>query len=101
MQEVTQPRHAGGIEASRRLIENKDRRIPEQSTSESQSLAHTVRVAADSAGRRRGQVDEVEHLVDTTAWDTGGPGNDTQVVPPGSPWVEASLVENRADTPPR
>ena len=64
-QQASHPADAGGVESVGRLVEDQDRRRPEQRVRDPQALPHAQRVGLEPAlGLPLGQADHVQDLVD-------------------------------------
>ena len=88
-----------GIEAGRGLVEHQQARTPQQRRGDSQALAHPVREAAYAMGGPRGQLDDLQHLVDAFL----GPisverGQQLEVLARGEIRIEAWRLDESGDT---
>ena len=96
-QEVAQPVDAFGVEAVGRLVQDEDVGIAEERGGEPEPLPHAEREAADTPTGGALQPDLGEDLVDAVVGETGGGGEDAQVVAGSAAGMEARRLEHGAD----
>ena len=65
LDELAHLSHPLRVEPVRRLVEDEQLRVFQQRGRDAKTLLHAGRVRAELASRSRGELDEVEHLVDT------------------------------------
>ena len=95
--EVAQPADPFGVETVGGLVQHEDLGLPEQGGGEPEPLTHAQREAADASPGDPGQGDVGEHLVDPIVGQTGGGGEDAQVLAGPAPGMEAGRLEHGAD----
>jgi hypothetical protein len=92
---------AFGIEAVGGLVQHEGVRITEKRPGEPEPLTHAQRIAADASTGGVRQTDLVEDVVDAAVRDTGGGGQDAEVVAATPARVKARCLEHCADVPDR
>jgi hypothetical protein len=96
-QQFTEPADAFGVEPVGRLVEDQDLRIGQQGGGETEPLAHAERELSDAPISRRGQIDEIEHLIDSRLVDFTEQRLDAEMVSGTSPRVGVGGIEDRSD----
>ena len=101
-EQVAHPPDAGGVEAVGRLVEDEDPGVSQQGVRDAEPLTHPEGVVADPApGLRRGQADQLQHLVDPAAREPHHLLAQAQDLPTRTPGVLRRGVEEHADLQPR
>lgn len=93
---VTHPADALRVEAVDGFVEDEVLRIAEQGAGEAEALLHAERVAAHFLGRRLGEPDDREALLDPAVGNAGAAGEDAQVGPSAAGGAEPAGVEQGA-----
>ena len=96
-QKLAQPTDSLRVEPVRRLVEHEDAGIAEQRPREAEALAHSERVTACAAPRSILQVDDLEHLLDPRARDSGCRSQNPQMISPGAAGMEVGRLEHGPD----
>ena len=95
-QQLTEPVNAFGVEPVGRLIKDKDLRVGQQRGGEAEPLAHAQGELPHPPLRRRGQVDEVEYLIDSRRADFAEQRLDAEMIPGSSPRVSGRGIKDSA-----
>ena len=95
-QQGTEPVDAFRVEAVGGLVEDEDLRVAHERGGEGESLAHPEGELPDSAIGGRGQVDDVEHLVDPSGCGAADEGGDAEVVAGAAPGIGEGRLQGRA-----
>ena len=91
--------HARRVEAGRGLVEHQQARAAQQRRGDPQALAHPVREAADAVAGARGQLDDLQHLVDALLCAVPVErGQQLEVLARGEVRVEARRLHEPGDT---
>ena len=88
-----------GVEPGRRLVEEDDRRIPDEAHRDVEAAAHATRVRRHLPRRRVGQREAVEQVVRDRArvLEVPQPGDQHEVLPPGEDLVDGRELSGEAD----
>jgi hypothetical protein len=95
-QQGPQPVDAFGVEAVGGFVEDEDLRVAHQRGGESEPLAHPEGELPDPAIGRAGEVDDVEHLVDSPGWGAADEGDDAEVVAGAATGIGKGRLQGRA-----
>lgn len=88
---------ADGVESVGGLVQDEELRVNEKRKREPQSLLHAHRERPDALLARVGEVDDVQHLVDTAFRQSEHRGTHAQVFGGGEVGVERRALDERAD----
>jgi hypothetical protein len=93
------PHDAFGVEAVYGLVEDEDRRVPEERGGDTQTLGHTQRESAGLAAGHVAQAHEVEDLTHSAGRDVTGLGQCQEMVAGLTAGVIRLGVQQRSDLP--
>src|SRR5450759_5767818 len=91
-QQLTEPVDAFGVEPVSGLVEDQDLRLGQQGGGKTEPLTHAERELSDAPISRRGQIDEVEHLIDSRLVDFTEHRLDAEMVSGTSPRMSIGAV---------
>jgi hypothetical protein len=86
-----------GVQPVAGFVQDQHLGVAEQGSGQAQALTHAEREAADPPAGRLGEADLVEDLVGAVEGQTGGGGDDPQVVAGAAAGMEAGGLQERAD----
>ena len=88
-----------GVEPGRRLVEEDDRRIPDEAHRDVEAAAHATRVCRHLPRGRVGQRETIEQAIRDRAWvlEVPQPGDQHEVLPPAEDLVDGRELPGEAD----